>query len=141
MQLREVLMAYFCGRTAVIVSIVALVMLFMSTNVRAAQPLPPKVTWRIVQHPNADGSSKSKVYLDVGRKEYTIASGVGEAITTGGSMPGRVPSSALSACGGWWAGTGDIYYVTHVGHKLKVYHLVLDEQAQDTTTLLRSIKF
>jgi hypothetical protein len=99
-----------------------------------------KPVWRIVEHPAADGVTMSNVFLDVSGKEYRIATNVGEAISPDGVMTGKVPAAALSACGGWWAGAGDIYYIMRAGHKLKVYHISMDEQAQDTTTIVRSIK-
>jgi len=43
-----------------------------------------------------------------------------------------VPSTAVAACGGWWAGTGDYFYIILKGDSYYLYKGWLDEQQDDT---------
>ena len=42
-----------------------------------------------------------------------------------------IPKKALQACGGWWAGAGEYFYVIREGDRLKVYEGWQDETQED----------
>jgi hypothetical protein len=44
----------------------------------------------------------------------------------------NIPKTALSACGGWWAGGGDYFYVVLQDNRPVVYQGWQDEQQEDT---------
>lgn len=49
-----------------------------------------------------------------------------------------IPKQALSACGGWWAGTGNFYYSVQEGDSLVVMHTL--RQQQDSLAFQYSVR-
>lgn len=43
----------------------------------------------------------------------------------------EIPSNALSAVGGWWAGGGDYFYAAQAAGKVTFYHATVDEMQED----------
>jgi hypothetical protein len=44
----------------------------------------------------------------------------------------KMPDNVLSACGGWWAGSGDYYYIVREGDVLNIYKGWNEEDQADT---------
>lgn len=95
---------------------------------------PPTVTWSFATHTDPDLTPHSRVFLRVNGKRIPVY----ETTATFQTLRRRdykdhgVPSSAVAACSGWFAGQGDDLYVVRHGGRLVVFMRELDEQA-DTT--------
>lgn len=65
-------------------------------------------------------------------QEYLVDEIVGGAmiIDKGEYESMGIPSTALSACGAWWAGGGDYFYLTQSNNQLIVYAGWLDEMEE-----------
>ncbi len=51
-----------------------------------------------------------------------------------------IPSSAIDACGGWWAGAGDYFYLIEKNNHLLVYQGWLDEGQEDQSYHWKKVK-
>ena len=51
-----------------------------------------------------------------------------------------IPSSAIDACGGWWAGAGDYFYLIEKNNRLLVYQGWLDEGQEDQSYHWKKVK-
>ena len=53
-----------------------------------------------------------------------------------------VPKSSVTACFGWYAGGGDIYYALRRPHLLRIYHRAIDEsdEKEQKPKLVLSLK-
>lgn len=65
-------------------------------------------------------------------EEYLVDEIVGGAmiIDKGEYESMGIPSTAISACGAWWAGGGDYFYLTQSNNQLIVYAGWLDEMEE-----------
>lgn len=54
-----------------------------------------------------------------------------EEIPTKAYAQYEIPKNALNACGGWWAGAGEYFYIIREGNFLKVYEGWQDETQED----------
>lgn len=63
-------------------------------------------------------NSKTKI------KEIAVAC---EALDAGNFVNYEIPTEALAAVGGWWAGAGDYFYARKIGEKVIVYYAGVDE--------------
>lgn len=87
----------------------------------------------------SDGIPSTDVYLEVNGTLHPVAdNGTAEYDELKRSRWGRsgVPADALTACSSWFAGSGDVIYVTREGRKLAVYRSLLDE-ARDASPFKR----
>lgn len=67
-------------------------------------------------------NSKTKI------KEITATC---EAIDASEFANYEIPSEALTAVGGWWAGAGDYFYARRVGENIIVYYAGVDEEMSE----------
>lgn len=58
-------------------------------------------------------------------------SGYAELIAKADYKSKEIPENALAACGGWWAGAGDYFYVVMSDNKLVIYQGWQDEGQTD----------
>lgn len=72
---------------------------------------------------DANGTPYSDIFLTFGKKVAKIDKVAGNADLTDRSLFGenKIPKTALSACGAWWAGAGDYFYVVQEKNKLVIY--------------------
>ncbi len=72
---------------------------------------------------DANGTPYSDIFLNFGKKIAKIDKVTGNADITDPNLyaKNKIPKTALSACGSWWAGTGDYYYVVQEKNKLVIY--------------------
>jgi hypothetical protein len=52
----------------------------------------------------------------------------------------NIPNTAIDACGGWWAGAGDYFYMIEKKQRLLVYHGWLDEGQEDGSYHWKKVK-
>lgn len=92
-----------------------------------------KVEWLFdIKMDNSDNTPRGKVYLMVGNRKVLIRPDVvGEyhVIERADYKSSKVPASAITACGGWWAGQGEDLYVIRRKRQLVVFIRYLDEGA------------
>lgn len=72
---------------------------------------------------DANGTPHSDIFLTFGKKVAKIENVTGNAELTDRSLfaENKIPQNALSACGSWWAGAGDYFYVVQEKNKLVIY--------------------
>lgn len=51
-----------------------------------------------------------------------------------------IPETAIDACGGWWAGAGDYFYLIEKNNQLQVFSGWLDEGQEDETYHWKKLK-
>ena len=98
----------------------------------AARQRPPTVTWSFETRTDRDLTPHSRVFLRVnGRRVPVYGETTATFQTLGrGEYTGHgVPSNAITACAGWFAGQGEDLYVVRRGRRLVIYLRELDEQA------------
>jgi hypothetical protein len=96
--------------------------------------VPPKSVKLSGKFLNEDefGGSHYQVILTVDGKKEII-----DTVMACGNIPAsnfsqyEIPKTALTACGGWWAGAGDYFYADLKDNKVVVYQGWQDEQQTD----------
>ncbi len=76
-----------------------------------------------------DANPSSEVLLDWNGKLTTLksVSGTAELIAANDFKAKNIPETAIVACGAWWAGSGDYFYVINSVKGLEVYYGWQDE--------------
>ena len=90
-----------------------------------------KVTWVFDIKEDKEATPRGKVSLSVnGKQTVILAEAVGNyaVIESATYKDKKIPAKALTACGGWWAGSGEDFYVLGEKGKLTVYQRTVDEQ-------------
>ncbi len=109
-------------KTALVAFILCLTTLSFAQTPKVATATLPKFT--IKKHPeNADGTPSSTVSVVVGKTTVSIAkiTGTAEDIVKAEYPSKGIPAKAIAACGAWWAGAGDYFYVIKKGTSYVVY--------------------
>lgn len=72
---------------------------------------------------DANGTPSSDIFLTFGKKVAKIDKVTGNVDITDPSLyaENKIPKTVLSACGSWWAGAGDYFYVIQEKNKLVIY--------------------
>ena len=80
----------------------------------------------------ATGSPFSEVYLLVKEQKVKVADiGACDPFAAADYATYQIPSTALAACGGWWAGAGDYLYLVREENTLKVFQGWQEEGQED----------
>ncbi len=88
----------------------------------------------IKQNPeDANGNPAADISLSFGSKVRKISkiTGNAEIIEKTDYAAKGIPKKALSACGAWWAGAGDYFYVVRTDNQLVVYKGWQDETQKE----------
>ena len=86
----------------------------------------------IVEIIDEDENPTSAIYVQYNEKKVLINTLNGNAsIVDKSEFYMGVPKTAISACGGWWAGAGDYYYLISSAKGLTIYHGWQDEEQED----------
>lgn len=86
----------------------------------------------IVEIVDEDENSTFEIYVQYNKKKVLINTLNGNAsIVDKSEFYMGVPKTAISACGGWWAGAGDYYYLISSAKGLAIYHGWQDEEQED----------
>lgn len=91
-----------------------------------------EVTWAFDKREDRNGNPRTNVFLVVGGRRVLVRRNVLAQYTEIAPEDYRshgVPSAAVAACQGWWAGAGEDLYVIRRGRRLIVFIRYLDEQA------------
>lgn len=73
---------------------------------------------------------KSEVFFEINKSKIKIANILnGEPIVKENYEQYQIPLAAISAVGGWWAGSGDYFYLLLKNEKFIVYHGVTEEES------------
>lgn len=117
--------------------------LFSSINLLIAQTpttTPTKIAvsnstkFIIKQNPeDANGNPSAEITLSFGKKVRKVSkiTGNAELIEKIDYASKGIPKKALSACGAWWAGAGDYFYVVKTDNQLVVYKGWQDETQKE----------
>lgn len=101
-----------------------------------SQPATPtlRLEWQLVTVENDMGNPETGITLLVNGRAVFIerALNVSE-IAPGDYAHYAIPTHALLAAGGWWAGSGDYYYIDQTENELRVHHAVVDEMQPEGT--------
>lgn len=74
----------------------------------------------------------SQVFIQINNSRVKIADISACDIINGDAFAQyEIPSNALAACGGWWAGAGDYFYAIQEGNHIKVMKGWQDESQTD----------
>lgn len=97
------------------------------------QAPPKKVTFRLKDLGESEfGAPQTQVSLNVDGKQTIIDTALACSIIPANNFDQYdIPKNALSACGGWWAGAGDYYYVIVKDNKPVIYEGWQDEEQED----------
>lgn len=80
---------------------------------------------------DANPTSTIELLADGKTNPVSRISGYADLISVADYKSKEIPENALAACGGWWAGAGDYFYVIESGNKLVVYQGWQDEGQTD----------
>lgn len=87
----------------------------------------------IVETTDQDENPISEIFVQLNDKRIKIESINGNAmIAEKGDFYEGVPSTAISACGAWWAGAGDYFYMVPFANGVKLFKGWQDEGQEDT---------
>jgi hypothetical protein len=86
----------------------------------------------LLNDPTVDGFPAHEVRLLVNGEVYVIDTvAVCPDLKPAERLQNKIPADALAACGGWFAGGGDYFYVWRRNDSLLLYQGWLDEMQQD----------
>jgi hypothetical protein len=99
--------------------------------IRKARYYQTNVTWQFDSHRLKSDEMDTQIYLIVnGRRVFLLRAGSQFSVLDRQDYESHaVPSSAVTACAGWWAGQGQDLYVIRRKRQLVVFIRYLDEQA------------
>ncbi|MES2555484.1 MAG: hypothetical protein V4604_04995 [Bacteroidota bacterium] len=87
------------------------------------------------------GGSHYQVILTVdGKKEIIDTVMACDPIPASNFSQYEIPKTALTACGGWWAGAGDYFYAILKDSKVVVYQGWQDEEQKDNGFHWKAVK-
>ncbi len=96
--------------------------------------LPDPITWVFDIQDSADLTPHGRVFLKVGGRRLLVESRTQfhfQVLDRSNYKDHAVPSSALTACSGWFAGGGEDLYAVRRAGRLRVYRRWMDEQAPE----------
>lgn len=128
----------------------------------ASQPLPEKESPNLnqdkgIETPSSDwktakfvikdlgendmGNPQSIVQVNVGGKNILIDTILACSIIPKNNFDQyQIPSNAIGACGGWWAGGGDYFYAIEKDNRLQIFAGWLDEGQEDNSYHWKKVK-
>lgn len=101
-------------------------------SARSKVTRPPAVAWVFAIKDDRQGNPHGQVFLRVAGRRVLVsknASGHYHVLSRSEYHAHGVPSAAITACTGWWAGQGEDVYVIRRPGRLHVYARELDESA------------
>lgn len=105
-----------------------------STAVTTTQPTAPTKVELVFNALGEDehGNPHNEIVLKVDGKEQKIDTILScDIIPTADYERFGIPATAVSACGGWWAGAGDYFYAIIENNQVVVYQGWQEEEQED----------
>lgn len=121
-------------------SFIVPVTLALSPSELRAEPAKPatgarseaaKPTWVFEIKEDAEGTPRGSVSLAVRTRKIVVlpnATGNFHEVERSEFRRKRIPAQAVMACSGWWAGSGEDFYVVRSKGRLTVYRATIDSQ-------------
>jgi hypothetical protein len=102
------------------------------SELRKASSVQANIEWVFDTRNDSDGNPRTGVYLRTGGRRFFILRDTAQFSVLERQSYGErnIPASAITACTGWWAGSGEDMYVIRRGRQLIVYIRYLDEQTE-----------
>lgn len=99
----------------------------------------------IMKYNNNDEMPSTAVSVNINDvvHELKSVSGMVEPIKEEQFLEMDIPNNAIAACGGWWAGAGDYFYMISFGNAINIFHGWQDEMQEESGyhwVLLKKIK-
>lgn len=91
----------------------------------------PNLYFLIKPYQDDLGNPRSQIFLEVNGQEIDLQDAVAcEKIEAKDYKTYQIPEAAVDACGGWWAGSGDYFYLIKntSSNYYQVMHAEVDEQ-------------
>jgi hypothetical protein len=87
----------------------------------------------VMEYNNNDEMPQTLISVSINgvKHEVKSISGMADSFNVEQYEEMEIPSNALAACGGWWAGAGDYFYMINKGNVLEVFHGWQDEMQED----------
>ncbi len=101
-----------------------------NTIVTQPAPVAPNLSWEIENKRNAADEPTSAVWLKLDNRKCQVIKPFMadiQVIEKENYKQYEIPAEAIIACGGWWAGAGDYYYVVAKGDQFDVMYATIDE--------------
>ena len=96
-----------------------------------APPKSVKLSGKFLNEDEFGGSHYQVILTVDGKKEIIDTVMACDKIPASNFSQYEIPKTALSACGGWWAGAGDYFYADLKDNKVVVYQGWQDEEQKD----------
>lgn len=102
-----------------------------TTEEEVIAPKSVKLSGKFLNEDEFGGSHYQVILTVDGKKEIIDTVMACDKIPTSNFSQYEIPKTALSACGGWWAGAGDYFYADLKNNKVVVYQGWQDEEQKD----------
>lgn len=96
-----------------------------------APPKSVKLSGKFLSEDEFGGSHYQVILTVDGKKEIIDTVMACDKIPASNFSQYEIPKTALTACGGWWAGAGDYFYAELKDNKVVVYQGWQDEEQKD----------
>ena len=102
-----------------------------TTTEEVIAPKSVKLSGKFLNEDEFGGSHYQVILTVDGKKEIIDTVMACDKIPASNFSQYEIPKTALSACGGWWAGAGDYFYAALKDNKVVVYQGWQDEEQKD----------
>jgi hypothetical protein len=102
-----------------------------TTEEEVIAPKSVKLSGKFLNEDEFGGSHYQVILTVDGKKEIIDTVMACDKIPASNFSQYEIPKTALSACGGWWAGAGDYFYADLKDNKVVVYQGWQDEEQKD----------
>lgn len=102
-----------------------------ATEEEIVAPKSVKLSGKFLSEDDYGGSHYQVILTVDGKKEIIDTVMACDNIPASNFSQYEIPKTALTACGGWWAGAGDYFYAILKDNKVVVYQGWQDEEQKD----------
>ena len=104
-----------------------------STDTTLTQSIEISSAEFVMEYNNNDEMPQTLISIVINgvKHEVITISGMADLIQKEQYEIMDIPSNAIAACGGWWAGAGDYFYMVNNSNAVVIYHGWQDEMQED----------
>lgn len=104
-----------------------------STDTTLTQSIEISSAEFVMEYNNNDEMPQTLISIVINgvKHEVKTISGMADLIQKEQYEIMDIPSNAIAACGGWWAGAGDYFYMVNNSNAVVIYHGWQDEMQED----------